>query len=368
MPVDGKTSRSSADSSRPAKRARKQQRKGLACHQSLCDLPQEVLELAISHLPGLRGGLGLILLSMTCREMRKLTQDSLQTWYKLYLHWRGPVRPPRTYRTQRGNGVVSLLPTYPTTLPNFRLKPPPLTLTLMADKPPSQLTQPEDRRQALVIWRRIVALQSVPCCGMCGTTRHSTRPYWSLGMRVCRRCMQTNLVSSTVLYERYWQGLGRPALGNISFVDLIHLCVFYFRSYRMSPAQRMEFSTDPMDFPRGKHNCWFFWKPHLAQILDMERLEREAQEKHAAARVVRAFARRFTVMRALRGTQKGHQIFVRDFARRKDMRTAEDSLRRKLLMDQVDPFREESLRLRMSGAQLTRLYRGEDRLAPLYLH
>ena len=59
-------------------------------------------------------------------------------------------------------------------------------------------------------YKAIVCLQHVPRCGMCGTSRHATKPYWHLGVRLCKCCLQDNLVSHTVLQERYFIYAFRP--------------------------------------------------------------------------------------------------------------------------------------------------------------
>jgi dynein heavy chain len=52
---------------------------------------------------------------------------NLNIWYRLYLHWRGPVRSTGTKEIRTPRGVVYLRPTIPVSVPNFRIKTPPLT-------------------------------------------------------------------------------------------------------------------------------------------------------------------------------------------------------------------------------------------------
>lgn len=239
-------------------------------------------------------------------------------------------------------------------------------MLILADKPPERQTTLVDRDLAWKVWHRIALLGAVPCCGMCGTTRHQTKAYWTLGMRVCRQCMQANLISCRVLYERYWITFSRVVQDGQTFVDRIHLNAFYFRT-RTTPNQRLEYSTDKLDFPGGTRNVWFFWKPHLNKILDMDRLEREGQAKHEAAKVLRAFARRATVLRTLAGHRRGHRVHLHSFHRRRDMRTVEGNLRKLLLLDHVDHLEAERIRLKMTKEELSRLYRGEERMIPLFI-
>lgn len=137
------------------------------------------------------------------------------------------------------------------------------------DKMPGDDATDEQKRQALAVYRKIAVLRSVPCCGMCGTMRHATKPFWCLGMRLCRHCVQANLISSLALYERCWVTFARPIQSHGSFVDAVCTNVFYF-STRLTPNQRLEFSCDRIDFPGGLRTMWFFWKPHLAEVFNMQ--------------------------------------------------------------------------------------------------
>ena len=225
-------------------------------------------------------------------------------------------------------------------------------------------------REKLLVYRKIAALQCVPCCGLCGTTRHSTKPFWCLGMRVCRHCVQANLVSSHVLYERYWVTFGQPVQSFPNFIDAVCGSVFYFAT-RLTPNQRMEFSCDRIDFPGGLRSMWFFWKPHLAKILDMDRLERDGQEKHRMAVVVRAFARRALVLRALRGTKcVFSKTFVPTgvFSRKRDLRCTEFRLRKTELVDRNDIYHEHLMRNLLAPGLFTRLSNAEDRVTPFTLN
>lgn len=106
------------------KRRRVTKREGLV-RSSLCDLPQEVLEKVLSSMVDQRMALTLIKLAMTCSQMRREINGNPDLWYRLYRHWRGPVRPSRTHHPNQQ--IVSLRPTYPLSLPNYRMKPPPIS-------------------------------------------------------------------------------------------------------------------------------------------------------------------------------------------------------------------------------------------------
>ena len=84
----------------------------------------------------------------------------------------------------------------------------------MLDKPPTGEPRTGERTleemRVMRTYKAIVCLQHVPRCGMCGTSRHATKPYWHLGVRLCKCCLQDNLVSHTVLQERYFIYAFRP--------------------------------------------------------------------------------------------------------------------------------------------------------------
>jgi hypothetical protein len=226
------------------------------------------------------------------------------------------------------------------------------------------------KKEALFVYRKIAALQCVPCCGMCGTARHSTKPFWCLGMRLCRHCAQGNLVSSLVLYERYWVTFKQPVQSFRNFVDAVSTNVFYF-STRLTPNQRLEFSCDRMDFPGGIQTVWFFWKPHLAKLFDMDTLEREGQEKHRMACVIRAHARRTLVLRSLRGTKNRTTptlLSTGIFSKKRDLRCTEFRLRKTELLDKVDIYHIQRMQSHLPPGLYTRLASMEDRITPLLLN
>lgn len=100
------------------KRARKNQRR---CPE----LPGDVLDKILMAMVNSRDHLSVIKMSMVSRSYRLEVNANLKVWYRMYLHWRGPIRVP-SHTPLLGNrgGVVSLRPTMPRSLPNFQLKTP----------------------------------------------------------------------------------------------------------------------------------------------------------------------------------------------------------------------------------------------------
>ena len=64
--------------------------------------------------------LSVILLSMVNHQLHRALQEDTKTWYRLYLTWRGPVHPTMPGPIKTARGMVTLHPTIPRTLPNFR--------------------------------------------------------------------------------------------------------------------------------------------------------------------------------------------------------------------------------------------------------
>lgn len=227
-----------------------------------------------------------------------------------------------------------------------------------------------DKIQALYVYQRITLLRCSPCCGLCGTTRYSTKPFWSLKMRVCKDCVQANMVSNMVLYERYWLTLDRPVQDHKNLVEAIAGKVFYFNE-TLTPHQRMEYSSDRIDFPGGRRMTWFFWIPHLSKVLDMDKLAQDAREKHAAARRVRADIRRCLVLRSLAGTASDDRtkptVLTKYATMRKDTkRTAIYRLRKTELLDKVDWYHEQRVLMRLRMDLQIKLNHYVDRVLPCY--
>ena len=234
------------------------------------------------------------------------------------------------------------------------------------DKRPSEDMTDEKKKQALFIYRKVTALRSLRCCGMCGTTRHATRPYWCLGKRLCRNCVQANLVSHLVLYDKYWVTFARPVQSHGSFVDAVCMNVFFFNT-RLTPNQRLDFSNNRIDFPGGTRTVWFFWRPHLERVLNMRALEREGLEKSRAAETLRAHTRRALVLRAMRGTPPiGRRVptFLPTgvFLSKRDLRCIEFRLRRMELLDKTNE--QPRICCHLPSPMLARLTAAQDRVTP----
>jgi hypothetical protein len=110
----------------PGAPVRKTKRQRKSKERQHTELPTELLEKILLHMADSQNTLSIIKLSMVNRHFRDTVNKNLQLWYRLYLEWRGPVENnTREYRTPRG--VVRLRPTVPISVPNFRIKAPPLT-------------------------------------------------------------------------------------------------------------------------------------------------------------------------------------------------------------------------------------------------
>jgi hypothetical protein len=89
-------------------------------------LPSEVLDKILLCMVDSRSPLSVIKLSMVNRQFRREIAENLAVWHRLYLHWRGVIRPVSRL-TQTPRGLVLLRPTFPVSVPNFQVKVPPLT-------------------------------------------------------------------------------------------------------------------------------------------------------------------------------------------------------------------------------------------------
>jgi len=89
-------------------------------------VPTEVLDKILHFMADSRSPLSVIKLSMVNRQFRQEIAENLAVWHRLYLNWRGVVRPASRL-TQTPRGLVLLRPTFPVSVPNFQVKVPPLT-------------------------------------------------------------------------------------------------------------------------------------------------------------------------------------------------------------------------------------------------
>ena len=244
-------------------------------------------------------------------------------------------------------------------------------MLLRVDKPPLGEGLEPEKRQALFIYRKITALRCSPCCGVCGTTRYATKPFWNLGMRVCKDCARANMVSSLVLYEKFWIDLKSPVDGYPSFIDAVAGNVFYFNE-TLTPHQRLDYSSNRVDFPGGKVSMWFFWVPHLSRILNMNALAREGGEKSAASISIRACVRRCLTLLALAGVYVGSVTTPIDRSKptvltefrflKGDRRTQLFRLRKTELLDKADWYNEQRHIMRLPMELSLKLQRYVDRV------
>lgn len=233
-------------------------------------IPDEVLQMILSILAKQNDGRSVILMSMVNQGFRRLVQGDWTTWLTLYNKW-----------LMSYFRFMSL-----ETLPNFRRRFHPQWIR----REIRDTRLPERWLLLLKFMRKIIVLKHIQRCGMCGSTRNQVTPFWSLGMSVCRYCVQDNMVTDTWLYETCFFTFCKAWAHQISGR------VFYFRAHTTA-RERTEWTLDSTAFA-GTQQSWnyFFWRPHLEGVIDIPRLQGLAIEKKAAARIIRAFARRSMVM------------------------------------------------------------------------
>jgi hypothetical protein len=79
-----------------------------------------VIEYIVDLLVDGRAALSVIMLGMVNKEFSQEIQNNMAIWYKMYRQWRGPTKDQPSSVMRTGRGMVTLLPTIPRTLPNFR--------------------------------------------------------------------------------------------------------------------------------------------------------------------------------------------------------------------------------------------------------
>lgn len=199
--------------------------------------------------------------------------------------------------------------------------------------------------RTLTTYKRIVCLQTVGQCGMCGTKRHQTKPFWHLGKRICKYCVQKNLVSNLALDEHYWLNVwGGPTdpdrPNSSSFIHQIIGRVWYFKEYGAARA-RSEYTTDKADFQtpanaKASRLTWFFWRPHLETIFDFKALALEAAEKTRQAATVKGYVRRALALRMLSGGgDRKRPTRMIEWSKQEDKRAPLFKLRKQAVMERA---------------------------------
>lgn len=83
-------------------------------------IPDILLEHAVESLVKGRAVMSVILMSMVNKQFHQCLSGDIRLWYRLYLTWRGPIQPTQPGPIRTGRGMVTLHPTIPRSLPNFR--------------------------------------------------------------------------------------------------------------------------------------------------------------------------------------------------------------------------------------------------------
>ena len=189
------------------------------------------------------------------------------------------------------------------------------------NKPWPDVPLSEERIRALAVYcRRIIALKIETHCCLC-KTRWRHVPLWSLRMRVCIDCIQSNMVSNVVLFHRYgvdfWKHL-EQIVGK----------VMYFISCDGSSVIARRYSLDAMDFGplRSTRPYVFFWRPHLDAVLDLQKCKAEQDSRRAAGGVLVALVRRLLTQAVIH--LRGRSLFGTCFIKKL---SAVESLRAEML-------------------------------------
>ena len=137
--------------------------------------------------------------------------------------------------------------------------------------------------------------------------KHGLRKVWSLGMSLCRYCVQDNVVSHRVLFEEYGLALDKPIRYYDEFLKdsswpistpfrptVLDGCrgKVWFISDVSTATARREFTINPVDFRAKYTQTIFFWRPHLETIFELGQMRFLAQKRHEVSTVLQAAIRR----------------------------------------------------------------------------
>lgn len=240
-------------------------------------LPRDAWLLVVIYTDPLR----VLLLMMTCKSLRDDIVHDHMLWRRLYTAWEWRMRYTGRFSQFIARGV------HPPDAPRKGW----------------QHDQGLDKASFNTAARRIIALDKVPCCGMCGQTRRRTEPVWALRMRLCQNCLRGNLISNQAITSKYGVRLVDPIVkGGASLMEICLGRVFYFLHYSTGCNRRF-YTYDPKDFEAPHRNVvMFFWLPHLKKVVDLEELYKRKRDRLAAATLFLALMRRRSVLKIIHTT------------------------------------------------------------------
>ena len=242
-------------------------------------LSLDAWQLIARHSPPLH----ILLLSMTCKDLKNSIRNDHVLWKHLFTMWE-----------LRTGGIW---------FPDFFAR-----KTRPTGVPPSGWQQNEITDKALfnAAVRKVITLHYSKCCGLCGQVRRHTDPVWALNMRVCENCWRGNLISNSTLHYRYGVALMAPVAKDepIPFIQKCFGKVLFF-THDGSDTQRKHFTCQPQDFDRTyRDKIMFFWEPHLRQIVDLDKLYHTKRQRQDAGVLLHALIRRMRVLRTIENTFK----------------------------------------------------------------
>ena len=171
--------------------------------------------------------LHVIMLSMTCTELRDAIEGDHELWKRLFVMWE--------WRT--GGFWI------PNALGGFTQRP--------EGVPPVgwQTHEITDKAQFNAVVKKVIVLHHVKRCSLCGQIRRSTDPVWALNMRLCENCWRANLISNRTLYNRYGVSLTTRTVKDEAptFIERCFGKVLFFM-HTGSDATLKHYTYQPCDF------------------------------------------------------------------------------------------------------------------------
>lgn len=248
-------------------------------------IPREVFALVVKYLH--QAPRTLLRLSVVCRDTRDIIlRESSDVWFDMLKTYQNNYfQTSMPLRLHHCSAIVRGIPMRP--YPNFKdvegrvmdTRYPPVVWqirrsswpfvggVISADNPLSPAEVDTFAQHMIQVYR----LSFSPCCGIC-RSKFKLQSVWGLGMRVCNSCFKDNLVSGAVLFHEY----------GINFNNLVPKLagkVYCFHSTFKPRAMSQFLSYNPIDFEAANaQSLVFFWKPHLAKVVDLEAAKRELRD------------------------------------------------------------------------------------------
>ena len=221
-----------------------------------------------------------VMAGMTCKEMHRALWANKAN-FDLIRHFMTRWDPRRIMATAYSGSLSLMLPNYArdggslsTQLNDARMM-----HLVGAPNVPLALREP-----FLAFAKRVLHMDAMVWCGMCGMPSTRRIAFWLLGTRVCLECRSNNFASQERLQDVYGLRLDTRFCGRM-LIEYMMGRVFVVYTSTLTREQLLMFTAHVSDirgFTAGTKN-FFVWLPQLAQIVDLEGLRTLQNRKKRAA-------------------------------------------------------------------------------------